>query len=75
MHQRVEMKNTEMGEIIIVENQGGKPVIKPKKEVNKESEDTLLKKTLCIKDKYNISDEAYRELAKFLQVTKYSKRN
>ena len=62
VHQRVEMKNTETGEIITVENQGGKPVIKSK-EVNKESEDTLLKKTLYIKDKYNISNEAYHELA------------
>ena len=56
------MKNTETGEIITTENQGGKPVIKSK-EVNKESEDTLLKKTLYIKDKYNISNEAYHELA------------
>ena len=37
-------------------------MIKSKK-VNKESEDTLLKKTLYIKDKCNISNEAYHDLA------------
>ena len=33
------------------------------KEANKESEDSLLRKSLYIKDKYNISNEAYHELA------------
>ena len=51
------MANTETGEIVTVENQDGKPVIKSK-EANKESEDSLLRKNLYIKDKYNISNEA-----------------
>ena len=62
IHRRVEMANTETGEIVTVENQDGKPVIKSK-EANKESEDSLLRKNLYIKDKYNISNEAYHELA------------
>ena len=62
IHRHVEMANTETGEIVTVENQDGKPVIKCK-EANKESEDSLLRKNLYIKDKYNISNEAYHKLA------------
>ena len=56
------MTNTETGELITIENKDGNPVIKSK-EVSKESEDILLKKNLFIKEKYNISNEAYHELA------------
>ena len=62
VYQRVEMTNTETGELITVENKDGNPVIKSK-EVSEESEDSLLKKNLYIKEKYNICNEAYHELA------------
>ena len=42
------------GELITVENKDGNPVIKSK-EVSEESEDSLLKKNLYIKEKYNIA--------------------
>lgn len=51
------MANTGTGELVTIENQDGKPVIKSE-EVNKESEEKSY-----IKDKYNISNEAYHELA------------
>ena len=62
VYQRIEMTNTETGELITIENKDGNPVIKSK-EMSKESEDSLLKKNLYVKEKYNISNEAYHELA------------
>ena len=57
------MCSTETEEVVTVENQDGKPIVKSK-ELTEKCEDSLTKKNLYIKEKYyNISNEAYHELA------------
>ena len=56
------MCNGDTGQTVFVDNTGPKPVI-DFKPAPKDGKDSLVRKNLYIKEKYNISNEAYHEIS------------
>ena len=58
----IELCNGDTGQTVFVDNTGPKPVI-DFKPAPKDGKDSLVRKNLYIKEKYNISNEAYHEIS------------
>jgi len=58
----IELCSSDTGETVSVDNTGPKPVLHFK-QAPKGGKDSLVKKNLYIKEKYNISNEAYHEIS------------
>lgn len=61
IYEHVQLRHTDTGETVAFENKDGRPVISVK-EASQEKKDCLIKQNLYIKEKYNISSEAYHEI-------------
>ena len=58
---RVEMINKETNELIMVNDNGS--LGKSKEELTPENKDAIVKQTLYVKERFNVSDKAYHELS------------
>jgi len=61
-YKHIELCNSDTGQMVSIDNTGPKPVLDFKSALNN-SKDSLVKKNLYIKEKYNISNEAYHEIS------------
>jgi len=62
VYEHVQLRHTDTGKTVAFENKDGRPVISVK-EASQEKKDCLIKQNLYIKEKYNISNEAYHEIS------------
>ena len=61
-YEYVQLRHTDTGETVAFENKGGIPMISVK-EASQEDKNCLIRQNLYIKEKYNISNEAYHEIS------------